>query len=298
MKQRLSESRLRQIIRETVRKNIQQILTEEAENRNISAAKHYLYKLGIKDEETASRIIGRIESLIPSVQLANYKFLLGVTRMLFNGEFTNNDKLMYDLANTLEVIANDAYVNKYNQDLNGKNCSELIQPFKDTVRYGAPGKLVNGWRTVHSRKGSNYENIDGELISDRWFDACWQFKDGFAKVMLNRKLNYIDTNGELISDIWFDKIDRDPSPYYEEELPDKWFDDNGLAKVKLNGKWNFINTNGELISDIWFDYIYEFNHGYALVQLNGKRNFINTNGELIADKWYDRLYGEDIAKFK
>jgi hypothetical protein len=134
MKKILNENRLRQIIRETIRKNIQQILTEGAESRNMSAAKHYLYdKCGCNEQE-ALNIIGVIKSNIPNVRLAKCKFLLGVTRMFIDGELYDGNNIR-NLNLTLEVIANDAYVNKYNQDLNGKNCSELIQLFKDTVRY-------------------------------------------------------------------------------------------------------------------------------------------------------------------
>ena len=61
----------------------------------------------------------------------------------------------------------------------------------------------------------------------------------------------------------------------------------GFAPVKLNGKYNFINTGEQFLSHQWFDSAWSFNEGFAGVQLNGKWNFINTEGQFLSKEWFD-----------
>ena len=64
---------------------------------------------------------------------------------------------------------------------------------------------------------------------------------------------------------------------------------NGFAAVKLNGEWNYINTKGQLLSKLWFDSITYFYSGFATVKLNDKYNIINTEGQLLSKQWFDRV---------
>ncbi len=57
------------------------LLTEGAESRNMSAAKHYLYdKMGY-NEQKAMQFIGSVKTDIPNSRLAKCKFMLGLARM-------------------------------------------------------------------------------------------------------------------------------------------------------------------------------------------------------------------------
>jgi hypothetical protein len=107
---------------------------------------------------------------------------------------------------------------------------------------------------------------------ERIFHYVDNFKNGYAKVELNKKWNFINKNGEFLSDKWFRFVGE--------------FKD-GYARVKLNKKWNFINKNGEFLSDKWFDVVGDFREDCAGVVLNNKCNFINKNGEIVSDKWFD-----------
>ena len=49
---------------------------------------------------------------------------------------------------------------------------------------------------------------DGNLLSKQWFDEIYGFKNGIAKVKLNKKYNFIDTNGKLVSQLWFNSYDE------------------------------------------------------------------------------------------
>ena len=62
---------------------------------------------------------------------------------------------------------------------------------------------------------------------------------------------------------------------------------NGFATVVLNNKYNFIDGDGNLLSQQWFDMTGDFLEGFAVVQLYGKYNFINTEGEIAFKRWFD-----------
>ena len=62
---------------------------------------------------------------------------------------------------------------------------------------------------------------------------------------------------------------------------------NGFATVVLNNKYNFIDGDGNLLSQQWFDMTGDFLEGFAIVQLYGKYNFINTEGEIAFKRWFD-----------
>ena len=74
---------------------------------------------------------------------------------------------------------------------------------------------------------------NGEILCNQWFDWCYDFSEGFARVILGKKCNYIDTNGEILSDQWFESCTN----FY-----------NGVASVLLNNKLKEINTNGEILN--------------------------------------------------
>ena len=105
------------------------LITEGAETRNMSAAKHYLYDKRKCDEQEAMRIIGSIKSDIPNVRLQKCKFILGVTRMFIERQLTDADVIM-NLNKTLKFVASNAHVNEYDQNLNGLSVEDLITRFK------------------------------------------------------------------------------------------------------------------------------------------------------------------------
>ena len=140
---------------------------------------------------------------------------------------------------------------------------ERIYDFKDG--YGYRVKLNGKYNII---------NKNGEILSDKWFDAILNsiFKDGY-QVKLNDKYNIINKNGEYLFDKWFDSI-------FNSIIKDGY-------QVKLNDKYNIINNNGEYLFDKWFDRIVLFKKDYCEVTLNGKYNIINKNGEILSDKWFD-----------
>ena len=137
------------------------------------------------------------------------------------------------------------------------------------------GDFYDGIAWIKNDEGKyNYINHKGQLISDNWFDAAYDFNDGFGVVMLNDKYNFLNTYGQPISEKWFDGTKR----FHE-----------GFGSVSLNGMWNFINGNGEILSKQWFDWVGDFDDGCGEVEIDGKQKFIGSNGEFMIQR-KERMY--------
>ena len=125
-------------IHKAIRKH--QILTEGRQAKNRNAAKNYIMQqLGYSESE-AMRFIGKLKVRIPSVRLQQEKFLLGVARLFIDWELSVDDYFKCTNFNqTLKLIASDAHVNEYDNNLNGMSADALINRFAD-VRVGEVSK--------------------------------------------------------------------------------------------------------------------------------------------------------------
>ena len=87
---------------------------------------------------------------------------------------------------------------------------------------------------------------------------------------------------------FYNKID----PKFIYRLKFDWVSDfkDGFATVMLNDKYNFINTKGQLLSQQWFDSVRNFKEGFASVYLSDKYNFIDTEGHLLSQQWFDMAW--------
>ena len=106
---------------------------------------------------------------------------------------------------------------------------------------------------VVSNKQSNYMDINGEILSNQWFDGASSFSHGYGVVRMGKKENLVDTNGNIVLKQWFDIV----YPFSHE----------GFTPVMLNGKWNVINKNSEFICSRWYDdfvddYDWRYNEKY------------------------------------
>ena len=137
---------------------------------------------------------------------------------------------------------------------------------------------------MYSKQGPLYINIrksDGAKFQFH-FESD-QFMDADDNSI---KLNKIGLSEGLIS--FYSKID----PTFKFKLKFDWVGtfDEGLAEVQLNGKCNFINTEGQILSKQWFEDASDFRAGFAVVGLNGKWNFINTEGQFLSNEWFDWVW--------
>ena len=107
-------------------------------------------------ESDAMRFIGQLKARIPSVRLQQEKFLLGVARLCIDWELDVNDVFKCTNFNqTLKLIASDAHVNEYDNNLNGMSAEELINRFAD-VRVGELSKRKEFMGGKHYQQNREY----------------------------------------------------------------------------------------------------------------------------------------------
>ena len=141
-------------IHKAIRKH--QILTEGRQSKNRNAAKNYIIQQLGYSESGAMQFIGQLKVKIPSVRLQQEKFLLGVARLFIDGDLRVNDDFKCTNFNqTLKLIASDAHVNEYDNNLNGMSAEELINRFAD-VRVGELSKRKELMGGKQYRKNNNY----------------------------------------------------------------------------------------------------------------------------------------------
>mgnify|MGYP003289123643 CR=1 FL=1 len=166
----------------------------------------------------------------------------------------------------------------YERVQNGESLSDIF----DNV-----DNFSEGFAKVKLNDKYNFITIEGQFLSQQWFDYAISFREGFAVVELNGKYNFITIEGQLLSEQWFDLVDDF---------------NKGFAKVKLNDKYNFITTEGQLLSEKWFDWVGDFSEGFAAVELNGNYYYIDKNGNLsliesINNILLNKIISESIDNF-
>ena len=141
-------------IHKAIRKH--QMLTEGRQAKNRNAAKNYIMKQLGYSESGAMKFIGQLKVKIPSVRLQQEKFLLGVARLFIDGELRVNDDFKCTNFNqTLKLIASDAHVNEYDNNLNGMSADELINRFAD-IRVGELSKRKELMGGKHYQQNREY----------------------------------------------------------------------------------------------------------------------------------------------
>ena len=107
-------------------------------------------------ESDAMQFIGQLKVKIPSVRLQQEKFLLGVARLFIDGDLSANDDFKCTNFNqTLKLIASDAHVNEYDNNLNGMSADELINRFAD-IRVGELSKRKELMGGKHYQQNREY----------------------------------------------------------------------------------------------------------------------------------------------
>ncbi len=165
------------------------------------------------------------------------------------------------------------------------NSDEIINESK---REDTPNKKDELFFRVYIDGKYNFEDEEGEKISQVWYDDANDFKEGYAVVVKfnkNTRYNFINTKGELLCKEWYDIA----------------YDFNeGAAKVENKGRCNFVNRQGQLISSVWLDEAWDFNEGYAKVEKKGNYNFIKQDGSFMSEEWFDAAqdFKEGTARVK
>jgi len=151
-------------------------------------------------------------------------------------------------------------------------------------------KGKNGLSRVYLNGKSNLFSFkENRLLCHRWYDAFYDFENGYARVCLidesgNTKWNFVDRSGNELCHRWYDGSFNFSNGYAIVALKDE----NG------NYKCNFIDENGNELCNRWYDWIADFYDGYARVALRGedrnyKYNLIDENGNELCNRWYDAV---------
>ena len=123
-------------------------------------------------------------------------------------------------------------------------------------------------------KKHGFVNASDEWIVKPIYDKTEKFRDGFAKIILDKKEGLIDETGKVIVEPQFDDIEK-----FEGEF----------AIVKNNKKQGFINKEGKLLIEPKFDKINNFKGEHAIVVNNRKKGIVSNKGLVIVEPKYDEI---------
>ena len=106
------------------------LLTESQESKSIAKAKKFVMdKFGWNNERADKFVRVELRNDLPALRTRQGgKFILGVTRMFCDRQLTDGGIIM-NLNSTIELVASDAHINEYDQNLNGLSAQELIDRF-------------------------------------------------------------------------------------------------------------------------------------------------------------------------
>lgn len=125
-----------------------------------------------------------------------------------------------------------------------------------------------------------YMNKAGESMINSIYTKAFDFQQGRARVVKNRKTGLIDNTGAFVM------------------LPKKYdlvfpFEENGIAQVQVNnmGDFGLINRKGETLTSCIYTKIFPFKNGYAKVVTPNGIGFVDSLGKEVIPPQY-RAVGE------
>lgn len=145
------------------------VISEGAETRNMKAAKHYLYNKFGYDEQQAMKFIGSVKTDIPNSRLAKCKFILGVVRMVCDGQLKDGQTIM-SLNKCLKYVASEAHVNEYDNDLNGLSVEEIVNRFSGLARASLEKDKAEVSNVSYNASQSDYK-----IVKINSFDEAEQY---------------------------------------------------------------------------------------------------------------------------
>ena len=231
------------------------MITEDRASKNLHKARRYAESRGL-DKAQAAETVNAIRHDISNVRLCDYKFLIGVTRMFLDGEL-RSDGAFSEIDGFLKIIASDAHVDEYDENLNGMTFSQIKDRFSQVA-----GRLVDTDReklgNMQFTENSDYQivRIDSQEDASRYAPYCdW--------CITTSKSNYDSYTSKGINQVYFCLRNGFEN---EERTPGEGFplDSYGLSMISIivrpNGslaygttRWNHKEFNGVAASDSSID---------------------------------------------
>jgi hypothetical protein len=150
-------------------------------------------------------------------------------------------------------------------------------------KFDAIGEFDYNFACVKKGTQWNLITIDGNLLSDEWFDDVFKYEGNsmLMQVTDNGKVNLLDlADGELLLSEWVDEI------RYDEDI-------DFLGIAKKDNKYNLLNDIGEFVLPMFVDEyetstIFTGSEYLIPIKLNGKWNFCGQyNKKLQSSIWFD-----------
>lgn len=160
---------------------------------------------------------------------------------------------------------------------------EITLDLRDT-EYLAVGNFSEGlcWYKIQRNDKFYYGfmNKNGEPMINSIYTKAFDFQQGRARVVKNRKTGLIDKTGIFVM---FPKK-------YDLVFP---FEENGIAQVRVNnmGDFGLINRRGETLTSCIYKKIFPFKNGFAKVVTPKGIGFVDTLGNEVIPPQY-RAVGE------
>ena len=168
---------------------------------------------------------------------------------------------------------------------------------------GETGRIIIEKENSEGKVVRNVMDMDGNLVSDKWYEHIWNYNNGYALVKENGRYNYIDKDGvPLFKETIFNEA--------------KSFSE-GYAVTKIGDKYTIIDTKGnKVFESSKYKEICDCHDGYFRVQdvRNGEQyvyygdghytykvyNYIDIHGNLLLrknDKHNSEVWALDADEF-
>ncbi len=132
----------------------------------------------------------------------------------------------------------------------------------------------------HEKNLYGFMDKNGEVIINSIYSKAFDFQQGRARVVKNKKTGLINKKGKFVM----------KPKLYDLVFP---FDENGIAQVRENnmGDYGLINSNGKTLTNCIYKKIFPFVDGYAKVVTPKGIGFVDMQGNEIIPAEY-RAVGE------
>lgn len=120
-----------------------------------------------------------------------------------------------------------------------------------------------------------YMDANGKVIVKPKYDETWEFSEGRAVVVRNKKAGVIDATGKEIVKPAYQSIDLLISNKYSEGLLEMYKQDGTIVYIDKSGK-------EKIKLDKKYVEAYDFHEGYAgIIEKNGSTSVIDKNGKIV-----------------
>ncbi len=252
-------------------------------------------------------------------------FFEGLARVEFNGKWGFIDTtgkevipLKYDnVFNFVDGVAPVCVNRKWG--LIDKTGKEILAPKYAQIGYEAEGigTLVSFRGGIAQVKDFNnkwgYIDETGKEVVKPQFDEAYDYRDGFAPFIKNKKVGLATKDGVVLNPIYdniYDFGNNDITFFSQSKklglinrnmtvVAKPQFDAagtisaEGYIKVKKGNKYGFINKNGKEIIKPQYDGAGSFCNGLAPVVIKGKVGYINIKNKLVIPAQYEIMRTEN-----